>query len=278
MSKVQVSESTEEEWNLKLWMGWALGLFFLTFCTGFLAATLIPGAFKGFGEFGDFVGGIANPLLALMGLLALLFTIRLQLRELSLSRKELELTREELKRSATALEEQTNHLDKQQLSRAFFDLFEMYKSVVSEIGYGAGSARVSGKEALERYRNRFYFHSVNQDHPWDLKQVQNLHSDFNDELGNYFRMIFRMLSFLRDKGEDAEFFADMFRAQLNTSELHLLFFNCVSEVGQPMEEFGKVFELFDNMSAPPGENFGSIAKKLDKKSFGKNKQLLSLVS
>lgn len=63
------------------------------------------------GQFGDFVGGTANPILSFLTLIALALTIVLQSRQLSvssreleLSRNELELTRDELRRSAHAQE------------------------------------------------------------------------------------------------------------------------------------------------------------------------------
>ena len=63
------------------------------------------------GQFGDFIGGTANPILSFITLVLLAFTLGLQnrqlnisSRELELSRKELELTRQELQRSAHAQE------------------------------------------------------------------------------------------------------------------------------------------------------------------------------
>ena len=63
------------------------------------------------GQFGDFIGGTANPILSFITLVLLAFTLGVQnrqlnisSRELELSRKELELTRQELQRSAHAQE------------------------------------------------------------------------------------------------------------------------------------------------------------------------------
>lgn len=63
------------------------------------------------GQFGDFVGGSANPILGFLTLTAFVLTLLLQNRqlqlstvELRLSREELELTRHELERSAKAQE------------------------------------------------------------------------------------------------------------------------------------------------------------------------------
>lgn len=64
------------------------------------------------GQFGDFIGGTVNPVLSFLSLLALVFTVVLQTRqlensrtELANSKAELEATREEMRRSAEAQRE-----------------------------------------------------------------------------------------------------------------------------------------------------------------------------
>lgn len=63
-----------------------------------------------FGQFGDFVGGTLNPILAFLSFMALLYTIKIQTDELKLSREELEATREELKGLRIAQQEQSESL------------------------------------------------------------------------------------------------------------------------------------------------------------------------
>lgn len=65
------------------------------------------------GSFGDFLGGVLNPLLSLLALIALLLTVFLQSDELRLSREELSLTREELRKSAEAQEKAQQALTQQ---------------------------------------------------------------------------------------------------------------------------------------------------------------------
>lgn len=271
-------EVKNKTWRSKLIPGVAvvfgLILLFLPIVFGLFRHFILEQPFSGLGEFGDFVGGFANPMLALLGYLALLYTILLQRDELSLSREELKMTRQELERSASALEAQTKHFDQQNLSQAFFDLFQMYNSVVASIVSGAEN-KSGGKAALESYCNQFTpLHWA--DVPWRLEDVVAKHKELNDTLGNYFRVIYRMYAYLNDTGKKGEFFADMFRAQLTTSELHLLFFNCISPVGKPMEKYAVKFELFDNMPVPSGDSFHVVAKALDKNSFGKNVALKEL--
>jgi hypothetical protein len=66
---------------------------------------------ENWGQFGDFVGGAANPIIGFLSLVAFVLTLLLQNRqlqisvtELRLSRQELELTRHELHRAAKAQE------------------------------------------------------------------------------------------------------------------------------------------------------------------------------
>lgn len=275
-------ESEDSGSKLQTWITFAgvagVTLLVLTIGFGLYQHFAVGGAFAGLGEFGDFVGGLANPLLALLGFLALLYTIALQQKELGYSRSELELTRIELKRSATALENQSEQLNRQNASRAFFDLFEMYKSVVTSVERGTGDKRATGKAALEKFAERFYPYSIYARGAYSLEQVQEAHSDVNSDLGNYFRLIYRILAYLSSVHDQSDFYADMFRAQLSTAELHLLFFNCLSEVGAPMMQFSAEFALFDNMPIPPGDGLESILHNFDADAFGKNRELLVLLT
>lgn len=72
------------------------------------------------GQFGDYVGGVLNPIFAFCTMLALALSIVLQSKlnalsaaQLEYSRKELELTREQLARSAKAQEESEKALSSQ---------------------------------------------------------------------------------------------------------------------------------------------------------------------
>jgi hypothetical protein len=103
--------------QFRRWLGWM-------FLGGALVLCLVFGAYAAFfsghrfevgseawGQFGDFIGGTANPLLGFLTLSALILTLVIQNRqlqvsatELRLSREELELTRRELERTARAQE------------------------------------------------------------------------------------------------------------------------------------------------------------------------------
>ncbi|PKG40541.1 hypothetical protein [Psychromonas sp. Urea-02u-13] len=91
------------------------------------------------GAIGSFVGGTLGPVYAFLALLALLYTIYLQLEELRLTREELQATKEELKRSATAqeasqesmklqsqlMQKQGDIVKQQQFESTFFNLLSV---------------------------------------------------------------------------------------------------------------------------------------------------------
>jgi uncharacterized membrane protein len=78
----------------------ALGTTFFAYFTQF------SGGFSSrqdvWGQFGDFVGGVLNPILSFLALIALVLTVVLQSRQLEYARKELDNSREEL--AATRIE------------------------------------------------------------------------------------------------------------------------------------------------------------------------------
>ncbi len=74
------------------------------------------------GQFGDYIGGVLNPALSFLALIALLITITQQSkqlhissRELELTRNELALTKEEIARAAQAAAAQADHFHRSEL-------------------------------------------------------------------------------------------------------------------------------------------------------------------
>lgn len=166
-------EDTLSHSNLVKWItrivGFALAVLLLVWMSYLVAFWQHPisSDSSAWGQFGDFVGGTANPLLGFLTLIVLALTIVLQSkqlsissRELELSRRELELTRDELRRSAEAQEQSEKALKDQvqiasrsaRLSAANF-LLENYrlelKSMKGEV-YITGDPRLGRVKDLEK--------------------------------------------------------------------------------------------------------------------------------
>lgn len=87
---------------------------------------------KSYNNFGDYFGGVLNPILAFISFIAILRTVALQRdsidlqsRELKLTREELKETREELKRSRDAQEQHTKLFKQQQFESTFFNTLKL---------------------------------------------------------------------------------------------------------------------------------------------------------
>ncbi|MEV9642856.1 putative phage abortive infection protein [Aliarcobacter butzleri] len=92
------------------------------------------------GAFGDFFGGMINPLLTFCTFMALLMTIILQQRELKLSREQVAISTEELghTRKATeisseALTQQAKSLKIQNFENTFFNMINLHNEIVNNL-------------------------------------------------------------------------------------------------------------------------------------------------
>lgn len=63
-----------------------------------------------FAQFGDYLGGVLNPILSFATIFLLLFTVKLQIDSLNLQAQEVEATRLELSQSREAAQEQIRHM------------------------------------------------------------------------------------------------------------------------------------------------------------------------
>lgn len=229
--------------------------------------------FKELGTWGDFVGGLLNPILTFITFLAVLLTILLQ-------RQELSLTRKEMKRSANALEKQDNTLNKQSFENTFFEMLRLHNTILDSIDLrNAESGHVTkGRDAFSVFYNRLTkIYRGN----WDKakskhgkREVSELAyflfwKDAKTELGHYFRFLFNFFRFIENSEVDDDFYPKLLRSQLSDQELLILFYNNISEHGEPFRHYANKYELFDNL---PVERLldKQHADFADKISFGKN--------
>lgn len=82
------------------------------------------------GQFGDFIGGTVNPLLSFLSLIALVFTVVLQTRQLEHSREELANSKAEL---AATREEMVRATEAQRLSAAASEAQARYANISTRL-------------------------------------------------------------------------------------------------------------------------------------------------
>jgi len=191
------------------------------------------------GSWGDAVGGVLNPILSFLALIGLLWTIRLQSKELSYTRKEIENSTAELKGSREANEKLVRAADQQNIENSFFQLFNFFSGMVESMQFfgtfGSASTKVvigvRGFEGVSKdiirgivYKcseisDREYYSGNPDERPirgWEnikdeyaseyeaIKSIaiQYYYANYiqhQAELGRYYRVLYNILRFLSEK-------------------------------------------------------------------------------
>ncbi|WP_092002620.1 putative phage abortive infection protein [Marinobacter pelagius] len=227
--------------------------------------------------FGDYLGGVLNPIFALAALFALLYTIYLQSTELRNST-------EQLRKSAEALDSQNNVLRKQSFESTFFQLLRLYNEIVDELRVTVRDPfmRRQGQESEYENRNALlylnnnlkdkYIEKVRRGDFPDIPEVDaisqeydNFYSQNAQHLGHYFRTMYNILKFIEFsavKEQDKFIYANLLRAQLSKQELALLLYNCISLYGRrkmlPLVKKYRLLKHIEDDSVADVEHIGLI--------------------
>jgi len=210
--------------------------------------------FQALGTWGDFAGGLLNPILTFITFLAVILTLWLQ-------RQELSLTRDEMARSANALEQQAQTLKHQSFEKTFFEMLGFHNSIVDSIDLlNAQNGRVTkGRDTFNVFYNRFSMiynrqlqkSKIQEDGHSILKITKLSYSLFwketENELGHYFRFLFNFFRFIEKSDIKDSFYPKLLRSQLSNQELLILFYNNITDKGSPFQKYADMYELFDNL-------------------------------
>jgi putative phage abortive infection protein len=224
----------------------ALGLYFNNFNEGFSSDQAI------WGTFGDYLGGVLNPVFGFLGLLALLITIALQ-------SKELKLSREELRNSSTALNAQNQTLKHQNFESSFFQMLRIHNDIVNSIDFvrGGGTNNVvttTGRDCfpimVKRLKVILATDKTNDNEKIKAtKAYEQFYVRHQVELGHYYRYLYNIFKFIHNSEiADKKFYSNLVRAQISNHELVIIFYNCLSKYGN--EKFWPLvveFSILKNM-------------------------------
>lgn len=208
---------------------------------------LHPKKYVELGAWGDFFGGVANPLLTFLTFAAVLVTVWLQHEELGLSRAE-------LSRSANALEKQIESIGKQNFENTYFQMLTIHNDIVNSIDLvSTGKPNQYGRDCFSTFYTRFTKllrdeqtkKTTSADNMLP-RAYQNFWKDHQPELGHYYRYLYRFVLFIKET-DGADFYMNLLRAQLSDQEFLLLFYNALSPSGAPFKPLIEEWALLDNM-------------------------------
>lgn len=173
-------------------------------------------------QFGDFIGGCCGALFALVGVLLLFETLKLQRIEFKESRYVFKL---------------------QQFDNLFFNLLDLYNSIVSSM---------QGKPFFTQQQQSIY-KDFNQN--GGRKVAKNTYLSFyaanEPNIAQYFRVLYQIFSLISHselKEEDKVKYAKIARAQLSKDEVFFLYYNANTIYGGKFREYINEFNITKHLS------------------------------
>jgi hypothetical protein len=202
-----------------------------------------------FGAFGDFVGGVLNPLFTFLTFLALIFTIILQQRELLLARTEFHRT--------------ANAMERENFEATVFRLSSLIREGVNSIDITFNKKSYIGTDAFQ------FFYDLLKDEYRGIK-VKNedshidayntVYEEYGHDFGHYYRLLYNTFRWIKRSKEnfesqygigkssiDVDFYAKIIRAQLSDFELAVFYYNYLSGRSDNFSDLLREFNLFDNI-------------------------------
>lgn len=166
------------------------------------------------GTFGDFIGGVLNPLLSFAAFIALLYTIYLQNKELGLTRIEVESSNEALISQAVCLEEQSNLQKQRMVESIYFNSLRTYKDSVNSYRYGHHESVFIGIQALGRHHYNHSSEKITNKHHFSLEFSQFLKGIVNVYntsllLDNDLRSHYQTIFFSSISKQELDLFSDI---------------------------------------------------------------------
>jgi Putative phage abortive infection protein len=210
--------------------------------------TKIPKEQDKWGQFGDFLGGVLNPIFSFLALIGLLITIALQVRQLRISAHE-------LRSSEAALKTQNAASKIQDFESSFFQLLRLHNDVINAIDLQSDGNRITkGRDCFKVFVNRLEkdLRTEGGSKKYDIfvTQYEFFYINHEHEIGHYFRLLYNIVKLIKlTDGIDKKRYTNLVRAQLSSYELKLLFYNCISSLGR--EKFKPLVEEFSLLKTMP---------------------------
>lgn len=217
------------------------------------------------GQIGDFFGGVLNPLLSFLALVAVSLSLRSQTAELKAARYEAST-------SQNIQNLQTKVYERQSFESVFFGLLQMHSTNLQEMRRSASGA--SGRAFFNERANQYSaWASIRSGrHLDDQSAVSFLSSSFiehdGESMAHYFRTLSELLDYVDSfgkieiartpflvqltnvkqspEGKMRDRYARIVRSVLSSGELHLIFLYCIAPEGVALKRMVEKYALLEN--------------------------------
>lgn len=231
----------------------------------------LSGSPSRWGQFGDYIGGVLNPSISLLALLALLYAIHIQSRELRNSTRELE-------NSVRILTEQSESLKLQNFERTFFETVRLHNDIVRDMDLvSKGGNRVVGRDCF-RWLLRNFKDAYNEVARAERRQgepsiIEESYARFGEryrqEVGHYFRNFHAILKLVDESSvRTPERYASILRAQMSSHELGLLFYNALCSQNSELKQLLETYSMLENLDVSDVIDKRYEVDLFDRRAFG----------
>jgi hypothetical protein len=231
------------------------------------------------GVFGDFFGGVLNPIFGFASFLALLATIFYQAKELNASTKE-------LKNSAEALAAQNRAIELQSFEQTFFSWLNTYRSLLDSVetqtNYNQQPIILNGRRALSKFIDLAFieFHSnLSKGSYVDDEQTilavkeswNKLYKNHETHLDSLFRTLYRLFLWVDQNTKlnptEKWLYISIVRSQLSWIEMVYLFYNCLTERGSKFKILVEKYAIFDNLAFNDDQSLTKLKPEYSDEAF-----------
>ncbi len=232
-----------------------------------------------FGTFGDFFGGVLGSIWALCGVILFYLALKeqsvdfannrealvKQIEALNIQTKEFSLQRTELIESRKIFTEQAKTLKLQRFESTFFSLIELYNKVILNLCNQDSTNNYFKSLKIKLEKNYVHCDCVHKTHQLSARFYLTLFYDNKEELGYYFRTIYRILSII-DNSEltDLEkiMYVKILRSQLSENELLIIYYNADTKYGKKLYSYILKYNLLKHLPILSKLEFNYYSKQM----------------
>lgn len=233
------------------------------------------------GSFGDFIGGILNPLMALLAFYWLTQSVLIQ-------KRELQDTKNALVSSSESQQQQVMTQEKKRFEDTFFSLLEQHNNVLEKLEHTFVIGNRVSQSNIARIKNSL---STSKGNKSILDVKDEFHKNHNPVCGHYFRILYQLLkliatnlpnssiskNFLIDEIKEKsvtveeKIYSNILRSFLSYDMTKVLAINCICDSStDTYYKYKLLIERYNFLEHMPLDDELSIEaiKYYDKKAFG----------
>lgn len=239
------------------------------------------------GQFGDFVGGMLNPMLSFLALVAVLASLKSQSLQLKAARQEAAAARVEAKAVEKIQKEQSKLFERQNFESGFFNLLDLFSKISSRVMATDENRAVSGGAAVETIAYEFKLHNAGCRVGDSKEVIKQKTTEFSEEfykntkvlLSPYLRTVLRIMIYIDSYGDsksygrfdlklaasvtslgvinknESQAYADIYASTLTTGELRAIMLYSLTSEGRDLKPLCEKYGLFRYLPCTPVLDF-----------------------